>query len=1505
MEVHKPLPDTPIHAHITSLSTEARSHRSRFIRHALSEIEDAALERRYDDWIHAMEDALDDISQCATRENWLSAFRWKREAERKQSQMSTDSDMVPLRCKKEVIPSSSKASNASESRIHRRVEKSDSTHVLAQLQKFVSLPSLPTPNPVVKHLVLCVAPYGTHINVPLEGGLHYPSSHVGCVFMPGAFSFAQDTAAPGSVIYGLSGWDSTVALSEGTQLHIVGGTLILKGATSPAQHSSLIQVLQVAIYLHLSLVLEQHLLADSNVRLQYPRPNLPTPSPSENLQTVKSNTETKEKSRGSIFPSGFFSFLSKRALSHRSTTVSPIIGHGGSLDLGFNLPPRMFGDESPRSSLDGIGRRLRRISLRGGSPSRVRKVLDDPNRPYSSACSRVEESKKYFSTSFDISFRPPEVLVNIARQEKIDPGRRLRGKEKCALTTLLGWDSKESYGKGMSGLLGFARQQSFSVLVSLHLRHGTPTVDEQLPKPFRTTCARPRLITYWYYAKGHRRDLTVGEMLNELSSTFPLQCDEPGCQYKCGQHQIRFMHDTVCIEVSFDYNIDESPHGGDGAITMWETCAICGVRSTSREMSDGAYLLSFAKYLELLIYSPAFHSLTPRICEHTMLQSDVAPETPQAAVRCNIARHFSMEACVITFSLTEDRDIFELHVPRLQMYRSGERTSHPMCTDVSHHGTQQGEERAVLRRQIKLWWEAVSDHLDNIEELLAGPDSDVVKKALPRLPSADDAYEDVGLPATIKASTISTYLTSSDSSHPTMSSTNDIEPVVVRVTRQDNTLAAPMTETDPLLLLSSMRHSFQRTEQSLYTQLSQTSIVSLNNVRRAFLVAGRGAQKRILAWQKKHLSQQQGLGTELDFPEPEWWDKKCHALPGGNIIVHEDDWGSLIAFILSSSEFLQELSNMSLNRSSSTTNVSTSSISHSSSFHSRPQTPQTPQTPTPSTTTAPKSYKLFSSAAQPRPDPDQEGAVWHESEAYAAVVTRKEYSRDSASLLSIREMLRSKTPTEATAGSKATGSVVSTSKSIYPTPSSAWAKPDVQVSKEEAEGIVSSRPDTVELAGKVLQELEIADSSRPEYHGSETSSISSIFVPNRHNKSALTISTASDDIISTHYPPPELPPKDYPSPTPQHDFSSPSTMSNQDKIQSSSSFANTLTSGLSYALRLMSSGQSTPRVSTPTPKTHHGLLIADTCSIDERPHIKYEIMGKRVKFSCTVYFAKQFDLLRRRCGIDDIFVKSLSRSSNWAAEGGKSRSNFRKTSDDRFIIKTLVNAWNVGDLHVLLALAPSYFRYMELTASKPTILVKMLGFYTVEVKNLESGATQSKVDLVIMENLFYKRKVDKTFDLKGIQGRKVKPNASDTTGGGRKRTLFDSEWIEGQQKTLMLVRPESKKVLCEAVRSDADYLARMNIMDYSLLLGIDEEGKQIVCGLVDTIGSYTFAKTLEYKAKHGLHSGKEVTVMPPVEYEDRFINALEGYFVACPDKWSKPLDESRIPDSIDQLPSVL
>ena len=82
---------------------------------------------------------------------------------------------------------------------------------------------------------------------------------------------------------------------------------------------------------------------------------------------------------------------------------------------------------------------------------------------------------------------------------------------------------------------------------------------------------------------------------------------------------------------------------------------------------------------------------------------------------------------------------------------------------------------------------------------------------------------------------------------------------------------------------------------------------------------------------------------------------------------------------------------------------------------------------------------------------------------------------------------------------------------------------------------------------------------------------------------------------------------------------------------------------------------------------------------------------------------------------------------------------------------------------------------MESTATNPTVLAKLVGFYTIEIRNIESGTVQAKADLLVMENLFFDKKIVKTFDLKGIQGRKVKP----TTLGNSSKPFFDGDWLEG------------------------------------------------------------------------------------------------------------------------------
>jgi len=85
------------------------------------------------------------------------------------------------------------------------------------------------------------------------------------------------------------------------------------------------------------------------------------------------------------------------------------------------------------------------------------------------------------------------------------------------------------------------------------------------------------------------------------------------------------------------------------------------------------------------------------------------------------------------------------------------------------------------------------------------------------------------------------------------------------------------------------------------------------------------------------------------------------------------------------------------------------------------------------------------------------------------------------------------------------------------------------------------------------------------------------------------------------------------------------------------------------------------------------------------------------------------------------------------------------------------------------------------------------------------------------------------------RGRKVKASGK----GAQSKTLFDGEWLEGQKKALILLNPHSKIILEEGIVSDAEFLANSNIMDYSLLLGVDSEQKHLACGLVDTIGQHS------------------------------------------------------------------
>ena len=103
-------------------------------------------------------------------------------------------------------------------------------------------------------------------------------------------------------------------------------------------------------------------------------------------------------------------------------------------------------------------------------------------------------------------------------------------------------------------------------------------------------------------------------------------------------------------------------------------------------------------------------------------------------------------------------------------------------------------------------------------------------------------------------------------------------------------------------------------------------------------------------------------------------------------------------------------------------------------------------------------------------------------------------------------------------------------------------------------------------------------------------------------------------------------------------------------------------------------------------------------------------------------------------------------SSKWVVQGGKSGAAFSKSLDGRFIVKVISRV----ELQMFLEFAPAYFEYMAKAFYNniPTALCKILGVYTVGYHNKETGK-KAMENVVVMENIFYKRNISRIFDLKG------------------------------------------------------------------------------------------------------------------------------------------------------------
>ena len=301
------------------------------------------------------------------------------------------------------------------------------------------------------------------------------------------------------------------------------------------------------------------------------------------------------------------------------------------------------------------------------------------------------------------------------------------------------------------------------------------------------------------------------------------------------------------------------------------------------------------------------------------------------------------------------------------------------------------------------------------------------------------------------------------------------------------------------------------------------------------------------------------------------------------------------------------------------------------------------------------------------------------------------------------------------------------------------------------------------------------------------------------------------------------------------------------------------------------------------------------------------------KFVCTTYWAVQFHALRQiflkdqaqsnqeNMGqvldplneIEKSYIYSLISSYSWQASGGKSGASFARTSDDRFILKSISSKFLafiellhairglslfvfVGtELQMFLDCANAYFEYLSKSFfhGLPTVLCKIVGVYQIGYHNRVSGK-KTMEQIAVMQNIFYGRNVSKVFDLKGsIRGRQAKiiqtdkdqvdryemnkPTSTDSQTdvntlmvsnssiNSSSQTLLDGDFLEFTSGAPMPLNDRANAVFHMSILNDTLFLTLINVLDYSILVGVDEERKELVVGIIDFMRQYDILKQME------------------------------------------------------------
>ena len=203
-------------------------------------------------------------------------------------------------------------------------------------------------------------------------------------------------------------------------------------------------------------------------------------------------------------------------------------------------------------------------------------------------------------------------------------------------------------------------------------------------------------------------------------------------------------------------------------------------------------------------------------------------------------------------------------------------------------------------------------------------------------------------------------------------------------------------------------------------------------------------------------------------------------------------------------------------------------------------------------------------------------------------------------------------------------------------------------------------------------------------------------------------------------------------------------------------------------------------------------------------------------FKFKSYSLKVFRRIRDFFGIDNAeYMNSVCGNYNYLEfiSNSKSGQFFFYSHDGKYMIKTQTKEENKFMKQIL----PHYYKFV--TENPHTLLCRIVGMHRVKMYHL-----RRQVRFVIMTSVFdTPEKIHTVYDLKGsLVGRQA--STKERENGG---VLKDLDLVNDGKK---LHLGSKKAAFMGQLKRDAMFLAQLNIMDYSLLVGIHDRDQRKVAG---------------------------------------------------------------------------